>query len=131
MTRSASKADSDRTLRWPVALAYMAAAAVPVGVLDALPDMCPFRRLTGLPCPGCGGTHAFVAMAHGQAAAAWAYNPFGVLAFVVGLAWLAREFLDTGRTWPRVGARAAAWLSTTVLIAALGFGAWRIHALIG
>jgi hypothetical protein len=131
MTRSMPDTRRDRTLRWLVALAYAVAAAVPAGVLDALPDICPFRRLTGLPCPGCGGTHAFVAMAHGQAAAAWAYNPFGVLAFAAGVAWLAREFLDPGRRWPRMGPRHAAWLSTAVLIAALGFDAWRIHALIG
>lgn len=37
---------------------------------------CPFYALTGLRCPGCGSTHAFYALVHGDLAAAWAANPF-------------------------------------------------------
>lgn len=48
---------------------------------------CPLHRLTGLYCPGCGGTRATVALLHGDLAAALAMNP---LLFLVGplLAWL-------------------------------------------
>ncbi|MFH1475994.1 MAG: DUF2752 domain-containing protein [Verrucomicrobiota bacterium] len=42
----------------------LAAAILP---LDRIPwTICTFRRLTGYPCPSCGLTRGFVAMAHGQ-----------------------------------------------------------------
>jgi hypothetical protein len=44
--------------------------------------VCPFRLVTGLPCPGCGLGHSFVAVAHGDLGAAFAFHPFGPLAFV-------------------------------------------------
>lgn len=55
---------------------------------------CSFRRLTGLSCPGCGGTRAVHALLHGDWQAAWSYNMFlwvSVLLLVeeyVRLAWL-------------------------------------------
>ncbi len=47
---------------------------------------CPFRSLTGVPCPTCGTTHAAIAMLHGRIGAALAANP---LAAAAGLAFLA------------------------------------------
>ena len=49
----------------------------------ALPGTCTFRRLTGLPCPGCGMTRSFISMAHGRLADAWRFNPAGVVFFAV------------------------------------------------
>ncbi len=40
---------------------------------------CPFRAATGLPCLGCGATHAFVHLAHGRLFAAIAANPLWAL----------------------------------------------------
>jgi len=45
------------------------AAAIPKFTL------CPFKALTSLPCPGCGMTHAFLALGRLDFAAAFAYNP--------------------------------------------------------
>jgi hypothetical protein len=42
-------------------------------------SICPWRALTHLPCPGCGMTHAFVAMAQGHFRAAWDFNPRSVV----------------------------------------------------
>jgi hypothetical protein len=40
---------------------------------------CPFRAATGLPCLGCGATHAFVHLAHGHPIDAIAANPLWAL----------------------------------------------------
>jgi hypothetical protein len=52
------------------------------------PVLCPFRALTGLPCPGCGLTRSWVYAAHGWWRESFASNPFGlvVVAAVVLLA---------------------------------------------
>lgn len=52
------------------------------------PVICPFRALTGLPCPGCGLTRSWVYAANGWWRESFASNPFGlvVVAFVVVLA---------------------------------------------
>ena len=52
--------------------------------------LCPFRALTGMPCPGCGMTRAFCALGHGELIKAVRFNPlspFLYLAAIVG--WLA------------------------------------------
>lgn len=71
-----------------VAAAFTAARWFPFG---ALPSLCWFRRLSGVPCPACGMTRAWVHLAHGAPGAAWAMNPLGaalaVLAAASG-AWL-------------------------------------------
>ncbi len=43
---------------------------------------CPFRTLTGQPCPFCGMTRSWIAASHGHVAQSLAYNPGGVLLFV-------------------------------------------------
>jgi hypothetical protein len=44
---------------------------------SALPKapLCPFNALTGLPCPGCGMTRAFLALGRLDLAGAFALNP--------------------------------------------------------
>ncbi len=55
-----------------------------VPVIDApLPGTCTFRRMTGVPCPGCGLTRSFISMGHGQIDAAWSYNPAGFFFFAI------------------------------------------------
>lgn len=52
------------------------------------PVICPFRALTGLPCPGCGLTRSWVYAAHGWWRESFAANAFGmvVVAALVALA---------------------------------------------
>lgn len=66
-----------------------------MGFLTDGPILCPFRRLTGLPCPGCGLTRSIVALVQGDLDAAFAHHRFGpflalaLLALAVG--WWARR----------------------------------------
>lgn len=56
--------------------------ASPGAVADG-PVLCPFRRLTGLPCPACGLTRSWVALGHGDLPAAFGDNAFGPLFLLV------------------------------------------------
>lgn len=44
---------------------------------------CVWRAVTGIPCPGCGMMHAFLALARGDVRAAWALNPASLIALPV------------------------------------------------
>jgi len=48
-----------------------------------LPNICAWKNLFGFDCPGCGLTRCFVAIAHGNWAEAWHFNPAGFLIFAV------------------------------------------------
>lgn len=92
-------------LRWTGLTAgalSVTAAVLGSGVVQA---QCPFRVAFGIYCPFCGGTHAMLALVHGDAAAALSWNAFAVLVmapvaaamFVAG----ARMELGSGRRlWP-------------------------------
>jgi len=80
-------------------LARLGASILAATTLVALPGVIPaiarwtdaaclFGGLTGLPCPGCGITTSLLALARGDARAAWSANPagFGVAALLLGQA---------------------------------------------
>ncbi|MFW0787198.1 DUF2752 domain-containing protein [Gordonia sp. CPCC 206044] len=101
------------------------AAAVGPETIAHGPDVCPFRRLTGLPCPGCGLTRSWVAMAHGDPAAAFGFNAFGplvmVLAVVVTIA--AVHAVVTGKgTLHRVQTAVIGRVGLATLVIWLGYG---------
>jgi hypothetical protein len=88
------------------AVSFLAARFLPV---LSVPYTCPARALLGLPCPTCGMTHAFVALAHGQLAAAIRASPAGALlaAGAWGLVLLDLVRLAAGWPLPEVPPRAA------------------------
>ncbi|MBA2663788.1 MAG: DUF2752 domain-containing protein [Bradymonadaceae bacterium] len=64
---------------------------------------CPFRRLTGFECMGCGMTRACVALVHGRLIESLTYHAFGLL-LVLGLGvgaaqGLAQNVLDRRLDW--------------------------------
>ena len=59
------------------------------GTLSSGPILCPFRLVTGLPCPACGTTRAVGAMLSGDFESAWSLNPVGLLVVATGATLLA------------------------------------------
>lgn len=49
--------------------------------------LCPFHRITGLYCPGCGGTRSMIALLHGHLFEAFHDNPASPLLVLVALLW--------------------------------------------
>ncbi|HUG54223.1 MAG TPA: DUF2752 domain-containing protein [Vicinamibacteria bacterium] len=92
------------------------------GRADAPAFTCSFRKQTGLPCLGCGGTRAFSEAARGRWTAALAANVLG--AFAGGAAWLMAlaamaTLAGAGASWLRL----AGVLVLASLPAALALGA--------
>lgn len=81
--RAADPAARDRLGRLLAGAGLAAAGTVLVAVVD--PDqpghypLCPFRALTGLACPGCGGLRAVHALTRGDLPAALGHNALLVL----------------------------------------------------
>jgi hypothetical protein len=76
------------------------------------PILCPFRALTGLPCPGCGMTRAWVAAAHGHVVDSFLYNPYGLAFFLIAAFLVAWRLVSLVRPAlvPRLSLM---WLSNT------------------
>lgn len=63
---------------------------------------CAFRRITGLYCPGCGGTRSFVYLIHGHIIKSLAYHPFVPYVFTIAIIFYVSQtvrFISKGRTW--------------------------------
>ena len=59
-----------------VSVLLVAAVYFIIRMSHIIPDTgCAFRRITGLYCPGCGGTRSFVYLIHGHIIKSLAYHP--------------------------------------------------------
>ena len=83
-------------------------------------ELCYFRRLTGLPCPGCGLTRAFCAISHGQFLSAFKLNPFAFAFYAAALTVLFWPLLR--RAFPRTMARANVSRILSIAVPTLVFG---------
>ena len=113
-------------------LAGLWAACVGIGVLlrplwlvgAAVVPFCPWRALTGWPCPGCGSTRAIVRLLHADIPGAMRFNPLaacGVAAFALG-GIAAPLWLACGAKVPVFASRTRpAWLA---VLAAAGLANW-------
>jgi hypothetical protein len=63
-------------------LALLSARVLPLQ--DILPP-CPFRAITGIPCPSCGTTRSLVHLAHGDFAGSLILNPLFSLVMITAL----------------------------------------------
>lgn len=98
------------------------------GRIAHLPSACPFFLLTGLPCPGCGLTRAFVCLGHGRWHEAWHWHPLGPALYALCLLlWLRGcVYLWRGVTLLPIPARTQNRLGWAGCAALLMFGAARI-----
>jgi hypothetical protein len=114
------------------ALSFLAAASLRLDAPGLLLFACPFRAATGLPCLGCGATHAFVHLAHGRLLLAIAANPLWAL---VAASWWAFSLFTVARraglswtlAWPALSPRSLRRLR--FLLGALAFANWAFVAL--
>jgi hypothetical protein len=79
-------ARADAGILWSLLTAiFVASLLLPLpsrdGQIGHLPSFCPFYNLTGLPCPGCGLTRAFVCLGHGHWRESLHWHPLGWLIY--------------------------------------------------
>jgi hypothetical protein len=79
------------------AYAALAVQAVHPILPEAGPTLCPFRLLTGLPCPGCGMGHALVFALRGDLASSLRFHPLGLPLLASWTAWLAWGAINLAR----------------------------------
>jgi len=77
---------------------------------------CPFRKWTGLDCPGCGGLRAMHQLLHGNVLAAFRFNALAVLLIPVTAA-VAMRF--AWHRWKGVSRPVAHWIWWWVFVASL------------
>lgn len=64
-----------KTLIWMIGGFIIAALALTYGYVVLFVTGCPLRAVTGIPCPGCGMTRAYLSLLRGDWQAAWQYHP--------------------------------------------------------
>lgn len=101
--------------------AVTAAAVLPPSAVLGGPTVCPFRIVTGLPCPACGLTRSWVLTAHGDLAGAFTQHwlgPASLALTVLGLVlFVVRRPLTSSRP-----ARLTFW---ALVISTAAYGVWR------
>lgn len=97
----------------------LCAALVAVFALSGIG--CPFYRIFGIPCPGCGMTRAFLACLRLDFTAAWRYHPM-----VFSLPYLLALFWKDGAVFPE-----KRWNAGILALVCLGFLAQYLCRLFG
>lgn len=95
------------------------AAVIPPSAFDDSLTICPFRLITGVPCPACGLVRSVVATMHGDAYDSLQLHPFGMVAVLV----MITLALGLDRRFPAVTA-VVLKRSTLSVVAVLWLGSW-------
>lgn len=103
----------------------VACLLAPDGIEEG-PVLCPFRRVTGLPCPGCGLTRSWVYATHGWWRESFLAHPFGPLA--LGLAVVLAVLVLRARLRRTTGPDLDRWVRHPVAITLAG--AWLTFAVV-
>lgn len=85
---------------------------------------CPFKAVTGIPCPSCGGMRSLDALIHGELIQALCINPLSVL-LIIGIAcsclWLTWDLLrgtnTFNKTIKKLNNRSVLWFVIALLVA--------------
>jgi hypothetical protein len=116
----------------PLSFPAVAAAAYGAVVLQAyhplIPEsgatFCPFRYLTGIPCPGCGMGHSLVFALRGDLPGSFHAHPLGLPLLVLWTGWLGWGALNLsfGRSFsdgflPPLRRPAASWAGLALVLA--------------
>ena len=81
--------ETDHELVWGLVGLAGAAMAGIVLATGTLPHVvCPFREITGWPCPTCGATRAWLSLASGDVLGAFRLNPAAAAALVAAVPYL-------------------------------------------
>jgi Protein of unknown function (DUF2752) len=111
-------------------LARLTAVASGLMVLAWLPmphTVCPFRMLTGIPCPFCGGTHAGIDLGRGHPAAALRASPLAVCGAVALITLPMLRKTRLAERWRRLPAKTRNTVAITGILAALAVSeAWQL-----
>lgn len=123
--------DTDYERLWGSVFAVsFAGGAAWVHWLGLPPLVCPFRWLTGVPCPTCGATHAFAALVDGHLAASLAFHPAVAPACLLGILYIVYSLIVVAMRLPRLRLtldRRDATITRWATVAAIGaFWAARI-----
>lgn len=65
-------------------------------------DVCIFKKVTGVPCPGCGGTRAMELLLNGHIKESLLINPSAILIFIFSVVvffWLVRDITNSDETF--------------------------------
>lgn len=122
MTAPGSEISRGR-IRWELLLPLVIGASLLLRLIlienerffRSLSPGCMVHRVTGLHCPGCGGTRAFFAFLKGDIATSWRMNPLFLSSVGIGLIFLILFITDRrwGRPkwlrWLRVSAKTGWW----------------------
>jgi hypothetical protein len=97
------------------AILVAGAVVLPRTVLRGSPVICPFRRVTGLPCPTCGLSRSWQAAAHLRLGESLGDHPLGVATFLGAVAIALDAGDGTGRLTRRREVQlsaSAVWIAT-------------------
>ena len=70
---------------------FIFAVTIFYGILFALGFTCPIKALTGISCPGCGMTRAFISLLNLKPSLAFYYHPLFPLVIIFAIAFFFKE----------------------------------------